>query len=325
MKRYLLFALAVLGAGLVGLSGGHRSAALASTSGSVVLYTNANYSGISGNFFASVPDLRVEGFNDVVSSIRSTEQVPVAVYSDINYGGTCQMVPTTGIPSLVGSVVGNDTISSLRLNAVCPGEIVFYRDANYQGALYEDRGNQPIANFKDIGMNDAVSSIARAAGVQGAVYRDANPAPDWSGGFYDYDGKGWGGNVCQPITSDHSTLSNSVVGDDKISGYLPGTECRLVILFSNKDFGGDDYVAPSFMDRDLSEATLCPPGFFTTCFSFNDVASSIANFTGGPVAVYSDAGYTGRCQTITKNVRNLSGSYVGNDAISSLKVGASCS
>lgn len=79
------------------------------------------------------------------------------------------------------------------------------------------------------------------------------------------------------------------------------------------------------MDRDLSEITLCAPDLiFTPCFSFNDVTSSIANFTGGPVAVYSDAEYQGRCQTIRKNVRNLSGSVVGNDSISSLKVGSAC-
>ncbi len=326
MKRLLVFGIAALCAGLLGLTGVRRSAALASGGWQVTLYTGINYSGRSLALSGSVSDLRPFGFNDVIRSIASTEEQPVSVYSDINFGGTCQMVPTPGIANLTGSRVGNDTISSLAIGTVCPGEIVFYRDANFQGPLYEDRGNQAIADFKTIGMNDAVSSIAMATGVTGAVYRDANPEPDYSGGFYNYAGKGWGGNVCEPVTGWMTTLAGSVVGNDKISGYLPGWECRLVILFANKNFSGDDYVAPFAMDRDLSETTLCAPdSIFTPCFSFNDVTSSIANFTGEPVAVYSDAEYRGRCEAFSGDVRNLAGSYVGNDSISSLKVGSTCS
>lgn len=52
-------------------------------------------------------------------------------------------------------------------------QVCFYEDDNFQGRSYCVYPGQEIANFKDIGFNDRVSSIAIPRGVVLTVYQDA--------------------------------------------------------------------------------------------------------------------------------------------------------
>jgi hypothetical protein len=58
---------------------------------------------------------------------------------------------------------------------------------------------------------------------------------------------------------------------------------------------------------------------------FNDAASSIRVPAGMAVSVYSDTDFGGRCETFTADTPDLRNtSWIGNDAISSLRLGADC-
>jgi hypothetical protein len=57
--------------------------------------------------------------NDRASSLRVQPGTFVALYSDVQYGGTCQEFPWD-VPSLIGSAVGNDSVSSIQLSTT-PG------------------------------------------------------------------------------------------------------------------------------------------------------------------------------------------------------------
>lgn len=63
---------------------------------------------------------------------------------------------------------------------------------------------------------------------------------------------------------------------------------------------------------------LRAPGFL-----FNDIISSI-RLTRGVISVYEHVGYTGRCQTLRASNTDLRGSFVGNDTISSIRLGREC-
>ena len=66
-----------------------------------------------------IPDLRLHQIgNDSVSSLTVDAGKSVTLYADINYQGTCQSF-TADTSTLVGTRIGNDTASSLRLGTFC--------------------------------------------------------------------------------------------------------------------------------------------------------------------------------------------------------------
>ena len=59
-------------------------------------------------------------------------------------------------------------------------------------------------------------------------------------------------------------------------------------------------------------------------FGWNDRASSIRVTAGTVVAMYSDIDFAGRCETFRADDGDLRNNTIGNDAISSLRVGVAC-
>lgn len=90
----------------------------------MTLYADVNQGGASLFLFGSVPDLRSApySFNDVASSVTVSRGSVWAVYSNINYSGSCETVTET-IPVLGGTPVGNDQVSSVRANYTCAGPV----------------------------------------------------------------------------------------------------------------------------------------------------------------------------------------------------------
>jgi hypothetical protein len=144
--------------------------------------------------------------------------------------------------------------------------------------------------------NDKFSSVHLIGGQAVSVYQDAN-----------YGGR------CQIITGDVADLTGSFIGNDQISSIRMGQTCPPA--------GG---------------ARLCTDaGFSGTCVVYtadtsyvgnalNDQFSSILLAPGATISVYQDANYGGRCQIVSSDITNLTGSYIGNDQISSLRMGATC-
>lgn len=65
------------------------------------------------------------------------------------------------------------------------------------------------------------------------------------------------------------------------------------------------------------------PDLRAPAYQFNDIISSI-RLSRGVISVYEHVGYQGRCQTLRESVLDLRGSTVGNDAISSIRLGREC-
>lgn len=79
----------------------------------VTLFRDDNYGGTSQGLSSSNPDLRPLGTSDIFSSLKLDGGL-VNVYSEINYGGTCQTF-VGAAPALGRQAIGNDTISSVKL------------------------------------------------------------------------------------------------------------------------------------------------------------------------------------------------------------------
>jgi hypothetical protein len=90
-------------------------------SNAIRLYEHADQGGAFEDFTGSDTDLRDNRIgNDHASYVWVPSGWRVALYSDINYRGTCQEF--TGSTNLPGTKVGNDTVSSLEVNAACQAQ-----------------------------------------------------------------------------------------------------------------------------------------------------------------------------------------------------------
>lgn len=139
----------------------------------VVVYKDGNFRGTSRHFESSVSDLRREGLNDRVSSLRVDDRgygrggrgggpwgrppVPRAgacFYRDINFGGDYFC---TGSGSRAEVPRGtNDQISSIRVFG--GAEVTVYRDINYQGSSRRFDGD--VRDLRRSGWNDRISSYS---------------------------------------------------------------------------------------------------------------------------------------------------------------------
>lgn len=147
--------------------------------------------------------------------------------------------------------------------------------------------------------NDIFSAVRLVGGATVSVYEHAN-----------YGGR------CQVVSGDLANLAGSYIGDNAISSLRIGATCPA--------------------QPPASGATLCTNADYTgQCLNYtvdtayvgnalNDQFSSILPAPGATISVFQDANYGGRCQSFSGNVANLTGSYIGNDQISSLRFGAVC-
>ncbi|MCX6021225.1 MAG: hypothetical protein NTZ05_05765 [Chloroflexi bacterium] len=86
----------------------------------VTLYEDWDYLGASMIIDTSIPDLRVIGFNDRTSSFKfKLPSAPAALYSEVNYAGKCSTLKGDA-PKLDTLTVGNDSVSSIKLDSECP-------------------------------------------------------------------------------------------------------------------------------------------------------------------------------------------------------------
>lgn len=84
----------------------------------VVLYEHADFKGRSVRLTSNTPDLASHGLGNRISSIQLRGLPVTAVYDETNYMGKCMAI-TRNISNLKDSFIGNDRISSLKLNCRC--------------------------------------------------------------------------------------------------------------------------------------------------------------------------------------------------------------
>jgi hypothetical protein len=135
----------------------------------VVIYQDSNYGGSKITLTADAPRLSSMSFNDKASSIKLGGVASIAVYKDSDYNGTCQTIDSD-IATLVGSSVGNDTISSVKLYTNCEGTSIGLPlgTAKVIGKVVVQSGNVSLKVGKEIyrlksGAGGAPSALAGAA------------------------------------------------------------------------------------------------------------------------------------------------------------------
>lgn len=146
----------------------------------VVVYKEGDFRGSSRHFESSVNDLRREGMNDRISSLRVDERrdgrgdgrggrgrgggpwwgrppIPrsgACFYRDINFGGE-YFCASLGSRAEVPRGT-NDEISSVRI--LGDAEVTVFRDINYQG--HSRRFDRDVRDLRRSGWNDRISSYA---------------------------------------------------------------------------------------------------------------------------------------------------------------------
>jgi hypothetical protein len=269
-----------------------------------ILYSGKDFTGdhivIGPTSGSAVPSLRAVGFNDRASSILLFGTTVVSVFRDGGYQSTCQSIRGDDIPGsglvgakdLSGTLIGDNTISSIVVGASCQPQVVLYQHANYGGAARSFRGS--IANLKSYGFNDKASSLKLTDGATVvALFKDPS-----------YSGK------CTTVRSDSSRLS-ALMDNDSVSSLRVGTACPAtqVTLYKDSSFRGSS--------RDL---TADVPNLKDV--GFNDEVTAIRIHGSFPIAVYRDPDFRGACRTIRGHVGNVGKDW--NDKISSLRIGRTC-
>ncbi len=112
------------------------------------------------------------GFNDVTSSIYMTSGNTAALYSDVNFEGTCETLTASEL-NLQDNMIGDNRVSSIWLGHRCEQDVQLC-DGPYQtGRCVSFRSDKPSLARTDIG-NDAASSVRVPAGWQISVWSDDN-------------------------------------------------------------------------------------------------------------------------------------------------------
>lgn len=265
---------------------------------SVTVFVDPNFRGTSETFFGDIADLRDFGLNDEISSIEIRPGEAWEICRDINFANQCQIL--TRSVSDLGSLGWNDGISSIR-RVRGPNQSVRGQNQSVRGRFGVDgvtvfvepnyRGNQETlfndtADFRDLGLNDQISSIEIPAGEVWEVCQDINFS-----------------NRCEVL--DRSVSNLAAIGwNDRISsmrrlegsGLSPrGTSGRIdadprLILYARPGFRG----AARVMQDEVRNI-----GAFA-----NRVAS--AEVRGGTWELCDQAGWRGNCVTVDEDISDLS-------------------
>jgi len=252
----------------------------------------------------------------------------VTLYRDLGFSGTSQTF-SEDVSDLRGSYIGNDTATSVRVSSGC--RVRLYADANFRGSYIDV--NRDISDLRgsQVG-NDTVTSIQ--------VRCDGN-GDDWNSGGGEWNGGSTASGVTlyrdldfsgrsQTFSSDISDLRGSYVGNDTTTSVRVDRGCR-ARLYADANFQG----AHVEVEREIADLRRSPVGNDTVTSmqvrcdgNGDDWNSGGGEWDGGNttsgVTLYRDLHFSGRRQTVTQDISDLRGSYVGNDAVTSARVDRGC-
>lgn len=169
-----------------------------------------------------------------------------------------------------------------------------YEHTNYAGGYYfaySSDGN--ISNFKNIGINDKVSSIRVYNGARAKLWQNAN-----YGGVYMY------------IFENVSNLKDYGYNDmfSSLSWYTSSYYAQFAILYEHASYKGRNVVVFSALSN-------------LSSYGLNDKTSSLRmiGLSGKTVRLYEHASYKGFYKDFTGNYSNLKNASM-NDRVSSVRV-----
>ncbi|MCK4889824.1 MAG: hypothetical protein KAS21_00590 [Candidatus Aminicenantes bacterium] len=198
----------------------------------VYLYTKPNYKGFEHRVtidhsqlptskYVTAPRRAYVNFNDAVSSIRLVGISYVAVYTNADFRGNCETI-TRDIPNLNKTSIGNNTMSSIKINARCAPSgptVTLYDQKNFQGRSVVINGNVPdlaVSNFRN-----KTSSIKLTNVRSIAVFNRTQ-----------YQGK------CQTIKNDTFTLARTGIGQNSIASIKINSECQKLMELTIRNRSG---------------------------------------------------------------------------------------
>lgn len=254
-------------------------------------------------------------FAVILGAAASPAAAQLTLYEDIDFDG--RSIRLTGNTPDLRAVKFNDLASSARLDSRCSA--VLYADTDYRGASWAMPAGSEWSDFRSAGgLNDGASSVQVECGGFGGG----------GGGrgvtlFVDENYRG----ASETFSSNVSRLSGSRLGDDSASSLRVSPGCRARI-FSEDHFRGSSME----VSGDLQSFRYMPVG--------SDDASSIQVDCGGSgggggggggggtpsgvVTLYRDRHFGGSSQSFQSDTASLTGSQIGNDGASSLRVARGC-
>lgn len=293
----------------------------ASSEKGVTLYRDSGFQGPHQTFTVDVPNLGLS--DDSVSSLRLAVGCQATLYRDTDFQGTA-FSTTSDIPDLAQTPIGDDSLSSMKIDCQGPRRSDHRVAADQRGQaerlargegvrLYEHRDFQGASELfagadDDLGDNpigaDSASSVQVAKGCQVTLYQDSQ-----------FQGPS------VTITRDTMDLGSTPLGDDSLSSLQvvcrhrppPAYPTRLyrgdgVMLFDNKHFLGR-YELLTDDDPDLSDNGIG-----------DESVSSVRLAPGCRAVLYREPDFQGASYTAVADVPDLGHTPVGNDALSSIEV-----
>jgi hypothetical protein len=184
------------------------------TSGGVQLCEHPNYGGACQTFTSSqgfINDLRDYGFEDRVSSVRLAPDVAtVAIFEHPGFRGPCQEFSANHPDLNVGSILRNDSASSLKIGRGCEEPqpttgVTFCTAIHFRGDCRHYWYSPSQVGY---GYDNAFRSVRLAPGVIVSVYEHT-----------DFKGR------CETIVADDESLHDNVIRED-LSSFEIGKTCR---------------------------------------------------------------------------------------------------
>lgn len=293
--------------------------------GTVTLYADAGFRGVSQTFDRDVPDLRSSAFgNDRASSLTVSPGCQVEIFSDANFRGRSARLEGD-VSGLDRTPLGNDSASSLRI--YCGGHgggygggydapaqragVTLYAGPNFTGPNETFFQDDSRLNNNDLGDN-RVRSVSLAPGCRVTLYD-----------LYDYGGRS------VVIDRDLSDLGGTNLGNNAASSL------RVQCTASGPGYGNNSgYGNPGYNQSNRGGVTLYADDRFRGASetfygdtsdlsrsSFgNDRVSSIRIDPGCRAVLFSDANFRGRVTVVDYDLDSLKSTEVGNDSVSSMQV-----
>ncbi len=236
--------------------------------------------------------------DNAVSSIRLVGVSSIAVFVDSDFRGNCATI-TKNTPNLNRTSVGNNSISSVKLNSRCAPavpSITLYDQKDFKGrglTISSNTADLGYANFRNKTASFKLNNIRRIA-----VFSKTG-----------YLGK------CQSFDKDYRSLAGTDIGLNSISSIKLNVMCApvgpIVTLYDKKNFQGNSFIINENVP-DLGSKR------------FNNKTASIKLTNIRSIAVFNKTHYQGKCMTINRDTFSLAGTAIGVNSISSIKINTEC-
>ena len=172
----------------------------------VILFSLEKYKGRSVTLTGNHPILALDNTVESIKLKRGVKQV--ALFEHQNYGGRC-MILKTNKRSLSNTLLGNNTISSIKVNGYCPvtrPSVLLYEHENYSGKRVEV--TQDEKSLASLNFLNKTSSI-QLVNTQSAAL---------------YDKKNFEGD-CQTFKQNAPNMNGSMVRDNRASSIRFNKTC----------------------------------------------------------------------------------------------------